>query len=33
MLFVFREAYYHALQKPDDDQKLLCLGGSCRRAS
>jgi replicative DNA helicase len=22
VLFVFREAYYHALQKPDDDQKL-----------
>jgi replicative DNA helicase len=22
VLFVFREAYYHAMQKPDDDQKL-----------
>src|SRR5262249_59619090 len=22
VLFVFREAYYHELQKPDDDQKL-----------
>jgi replicative DNA helicase len=22
VLFVFREAYYHALQKPDDDQKF-----------
>jgi replicative DNA helicase len=22
VLFVFREAYYHAMQKPDDDQKM-----------
>src|SRR5262249_54172060 len=22
VLFVFREAYYHAMQKPDDDQKF-----------